>query len=250
VNFSGQIDTTMDMSVQADCFPNGKVSGGLPGLVSSAVLFLNGNMGDTVFPTFYVDDLSVTVTDGHNLVGNPNFEATGAHTDGWSTGGQGSGTLTVSTTQHNGTSGKGSLVLQGRTTSTVAIRYAMPIGPADYAVTFYVMQMGTTSHAIQLSVDYFCSGDNTAPGNLPRSKVVATTAPLPPGMWVALSTSAVAFPPSDAPKGCKLLGAGTAFWVTQADGGPACGTGTSQVECPDIYLDDASITLTNTAPTD
>ena len=67
----------------SDCFPNGKVMGGLPGLVKSAVVLLDEDMGDspvagkTTFPDFYVDDLVVTVSDAHNLVGNPNFEAAG-----------------------------------------------------------------------------------------------------------------------------------------------------------------------------
>ena len=31
----------------------------------------------------YIDDLVVQVTDGHNLVGNPNFEASATAIDGW-----------------------------------------------------------------------------------------------------------------------------------------------------------------------
>ena len=46
-------------------------------------------------PPLYLDDVVVTVTDGHNLVGNPNFEA--GLVDGWSLS-AGSSTLTISTT--------------------------------------------------------------------------------------------------------------------------------------------------------
>jgi hypothetical protein len=202
-------------------------------------------MSDTRFPNFYVDDLVVTVTDGHNLVGNPNFEAGLA--DGWSTNNSAAGVggqamLGVSTAQFN--TGKKSLWLQGRSVWNAGIRYALPTGAADYAATFYVMQTGATSHQLQLGAAYSCLGD---PANSIRQKTVATTTPLPTGQWTPLSASAVALPPSDAPKGCKMTSA--AFWVTQVEQG-ACGTGTGQIECPDLFVDDATITLTNTPPTD
>jgi hypothetical protein len=249
VNFTASIDTSNDTNVLSDCFAMPKTTGILPGLVRSAVVFVNENMSDalvsgtSMFPNFYVDDLVVTVTDGHNLVGNPNFEASGGFVDGWGTNMMGSAMLSVSTTQHNG--GKNSLWLQNRSLWNTAIRYALPIGAADYAVTFYVMQLGVTSHALQLSAAYSCKGD---PSGSVRTKAIAqTTAALPTGSWAPLSSGAVAFPPSDAPKGCQMTGA--AFWVTQADQG-TCGTGSGQIECPDLFLDDATIALTNTPPTD
>jgi hypothetical protein len=42
---------------------------------------------------------------------------------------------------------------------------------------------------------------------------------------------------------------GAAFWVTQAETG-TCGTGSGQIECPDLFLDAATIALTNLPPTD
>ena len=121
----------------------------------------------------------------------------------------------------------------------------MPIGAANYAATFYVMQSGVTAHALQLWAVYSCKDD---PANTVRKKAIAqTAAALPGGTWAALSSAAVAFPPSDAPNGCKMTGA--AFWVTQVEQG-TCGTGTGQVECPDLFLDDATIALTTTPPTD
>jgi hypothetical protein len=251
VNLTATIDTSTDPNVASDCFPNGKVVGGLPGLVRSAVVLLDEDMtdppvpGKTTFPDFYVDDLVVTASDVPNLVGNPNFEAPGGFVDGWSTNAanvSGTAMLSVSTTQHN--AGKNSLWEQNRSLSSVGIRYALPIGAANYAVTFYVMQSGVTSHALQLWAAYSCLND---PANTVRKKAVAQTAALPTGTWAALSSTAVAFPPSDAPKGCKMTGA--AFWITQLDQG-TCGTGTGQVECPDLFLDDATIALTNTPPTD
>jgi hypothetical protein len=248
VNLTATIDTSTDAAVASDCFATPKTTGILPGLVRSAVVFVNENGGDapvsgtTTFPNFYVDDLVVTVSDGHNLVGNPNFEASGGFVDGWSTNMMGSAMLGVSTTQHNG--GRNSLWLQNRSLWNTAIRYPLPTGAADYAVTFYVMQAGVTSHAIQLSAAYSCKGD---PAGSVRTKVITQTAALPTGSWMPLSSGAVAFPPSDAPKGCQMTGA--AFWVNQVDQG-ICGTGSGQVECPDLFLDDATLALTNTPPTD
>jgi hypothetical protein len=251
VNFTATIDTSMDPNVPSDCFANPTLQGAVPGLVKSAVVLFDQDMkdspvpGKTTFPDFYVDDLVVTVDDQHNLVGNPNFEAPGGFVDGWSTNAldvKGAATLSVSTTQHNG--GTNSLWAKSRSLWNVGIRYALPIGAADYAVTFYVMQSGATSHQLQLVAAYSCLGD---PANSIRQKTLATTSPKPGGMWTALSASAVAFPPSDAPRGCKMTNA--AFWVTQVEQG-ACGTGTGQVECPDLFLDDANITLTNAPPTD
>ena len=249
VNVAGTIDLNMDTAVLSDCFATPKTTGVLPGLVRNAVIFLNENMNDspvpntTLFPNLYVDDLVVTATDNHNLVGNPNFEAAGGYVDGWATNGMGSAMLSVSTTQHNG--GKNSLWEHNRSLWNTAIRYALPIGAADYAVTFYVMQLGVTAHAVQLWAAYSCKGD---PSGSVRTKAITQTAQLATGNWVPLTSGAVAFPPSDAPKTCEQM-TGAAFWVTQADQG-TCGTGSGQIECPDLFLDDATIELTNTPPTD
>ena len=249
VNFSATIDLSTDSSVMSDCFAVQNTTGLLPGLVRNAVAFLNEDGGDklvapaTTYPNFYVDDLVVTVTDGHNLVGNPNFENSGGFVDGWTTNGMGSGMLSVSTAQHNG-NGKNSLLEHNRSLWNTAIRYALTTGAADYAVTFYVMQQGATAHAIQLWAAYSCKGD---PANSVRTKAITQTAMLATGNWAALTSTAVAFPPSDAQAGCQMTGA--ALWVTQADQG-TCGTQSGQIECPDLFLDDATIQLTNTPPTD
>jgi hypothetical protein len=103
-----------------------------------------------------------------------------------------------------------------------------------------------TAHALQLWAAYSCAGD---PANSVRQKAIAQTAALPGGtMWAALSSSAVAFPPSDAAASCKQM-TGAAFWVTQVEQG-TCGTQSGQVECPDLFLDDATIALTTAPPTD
>jgi hypothetical protein len=62
---------------------------------------------------------------------------------------------------------------------------------------------------------------------------------VPGNTWTQLTGTAV-FPPADAAVGCKLSLA--AVYVRQD--GTACGTGAGQVECPDLYIDDVSITLT------
>ncbi len=89
MNFTASIDTShghgRDVGLLRDAGP----TGGLAGVVRSAVVFLNEDWvtlscpAPPRSPNFYVDDLVVTVTDGHNLVGNPNFEA--GLVDGWNT---------------------------------------------------------------------------------------------------------------------------------------------------------------------
>ena len=251
VNFSASLNTGdyTTWGTGAACFANG-LNGGLAGAVKSAALFLNEVSGDSRLPNFYIDDLVVTVTDGHNLIGNPNFEAGLA--DGWSTnnsaaGVGGQGMLGVSAAQFN--TGQKSLWLQGRSVWNAGIRYPLTIGAADYAVTFYVMHTGATTHQLQLVAAYSCLND---PATSVRQKIIATTNPLAGGAghWASLGTApgaGVAFPPSDAPKGCKMTSA--ALWVTQVEQG-ACGTGTGQIECPDLFLDDANLTLTNMPPSD
>jgi len=58
------------------------------------------------------------------------------------------------------------------------------------------------------------------------------------GAWNQLSAT-VTFPPADAPAGCQLTSA--SLYLQQESG--TCGIATGQVECPDIYVDDVSITL-------
>ena len=64
-----------------------------------------------------------------------------------------------------------------------------------------------------------------------------TTAPsVAANVWTAIGGT-IALPPPDAPVGCQLTDA--AISVRQAEGG-SCGGG---IECPDLYVDDVSITL-------
>src|SRR5262249_37412355 len=84
--FSATVDTSVTPAT-TDCLPNGAT----PGLVKSAVLYLNqgGTGTPSAYPDLYLDDVVIQVTDGHNLIGNPNFEA--GFTDGWTvSSGQGS----------------------------------------------------------------------------------------------------------------------------------------------------------------
>jgi len=50
----------------------------------------------------------------------------------------------------------------------------------------------------------------------------------------------VTLPPPDAPAGCKLVQAAIA--VRQIDAGTCTASG-GTLECPDLYIDDVSITL-------
>ena len=240
VNFSATFDTSVVVQggVQPDCFPDGDGGLSLNGLVEAAYVFIEGATSDKVFPNLYVDDLVVTVTDGHNLVGNPTFEA--GYVNGWNANVTGQATLSVSSTYAN--TGTHSLQETKRMFSTTAISYPLTIGAANYAVSLYAMQQGTTNHALQLQAAYTCLNH----ASTYTATIVQTPSPGPaPNSWVQLKGT-YAFPPTSSPvPKCQLTGA--AFWVTQVESG-TCGTGTGQVECPDLFVDDASIKLTNATP--
>jgi hypothetical protein len=225
--FSATVDTSTNAQTAADCFANGAT----PGLVRSAVVYLNQNSTDAstpvVYPDLYLDDLVIQVTDGHNLIGNPNFEA--GFVDGWNVNGSGTSTLGLSTTVAHG--GTHSLWQKARTLTTSGIKYALPIGAARYLISFQVLQSGTMQHVLALQPAYSCIGSATV--YTPTNSMV--TAPATANTWTSLGGTFV-FPPLDAPAGCQLSTA--AVYVQQAESG-TCGT----IECPDLYLDDASITL-------
>jgi hypothetical protein len=65
---------------------------------------------------------------------------------------------------------------------------------------------------------------------------IATVSNLAANTWTQIGGT-VALPPPDAPAGCQLTDA--AVSVRQAETG-TCG---STVECPDLFVDDISITL-------
>jgi hypothetical protein len=222
--FSGTVDTT---TAGADCLPNGSPAG----LVRSATLYLNHTMDTTApYPDLYLDDVVVQVPDGHNLVGNPNFEA--GPVDGWSLSG-GSSVLSVSTTVgHGGTS---SLHQASRSIPSAGPRYALPTGAARYNISFWVQHTGTQMHDLMLQPTYTC----ISPAGAVTPPPITTVANVAGNTWTQLMGTAV-FPPADAAVGCKLSLA--AVFVRHE--GTACGAGAGQVECPDLYIDDVSITLT------
>ena len=225
--FSATVDTSTNAQTAADCFATGTT----PGLVRSAIVYLNQNSQDSsapvVYPDLYMDDLVIQVTDGHNLIGNPNFEA--GFVDGWNVNGSGTSSLGVSTTVAHG--GTHSLWQKTRSLPTTGIKYVLPIGAARYLVSFQALQSGTMSHVLTLQPVYSCIG--SAILYTPTNSMVTVTAT--PNSWTPLSGTFV-FPPLDAPAGCELSSA--AVYVQQGESG-AC----SAIECPDLYLDDASITL-------
>jgi hypothetical protein len=225
--FSATVDTSTGVMMPADCDPNATP----PGVVKTAVLYLNHVMNPTpvALPDLYMDDLVVQVQDGHNLVGNPNFEA--GVTDGWSVNGGGSPLAISSTVAHGGTH---SLWLSGRTTTASGPRYtALPIGTASYNLTFWVQHNGTATHDLNLQAAYTCIGSTQV---LPPP--IATATAVAGSTWTQLGGT-LTLPPANATPGCGLAQA-TVF-VTQEAG--TCGTGAGQVECPDLFVDDVSITL-------
>jgi hypothetical protein len=221
-NFAGTIDTSLIPDCVATSTP--------PGVMKSVVLYLNQTemAGGTpvAFPDLYLDDLVVQVTDGHNLVGNPNFEA--GVIDGW--GLTGVGTLSVTTSVAKG--GTRSLSLAGRSTSTVGPKYSLPIGAGKYAVTFNALHSGTKPHSLSLIPTYTCLG-----GTQVVAMPIVTMAGVAPSTWVTL-TGNLTLPPAAAAAGCRLTDASVSL---QQEAG-TCGAATGQIECPDLFVDDVSIT--------
>jgi hypothetical protein len=223
VHFASTVDTrSLEM---ADCMPD------MGGLVRTAMLFINQSNdylcgGGGLCSELYLDDVVVQVTDQHNLVGNPNFEA--GLSDGWGLS-AGSSVLGVSTTfAHGGTQ---SLKDSTRSIPAAGPKYALPIGAARYAFSFWVMHTGTQPRDLTLQPVYEC----VTPTGPVMPPVIKTETAVPGGVWKQLTGTAV-FPPANAPAGCKLR---TAAVYVRTDG-TACST---QVECPDLYIDDVSITL-------
>jgi len=218
-----KFSTTVDTStLPDDCLATATP----PGVIKTVLVYLNqSGTGDPVaMPDLYLDDLVVQVPDDHNLIGNPNFEA--GVVDGWTV--TDGGTLAVSTAvPANG--GMNSLAVTARPSSTSGPRYALPIGPAKYNITFHVLHNGSTAHDLVLQPSYTCLG---GPQVFPAP--IATEPAVPANTWTTLSGTVV-LPPVDATPGCKLVQADV--HVEQEEG--ACDT----IECPDLYLDDAAITI-------
>jgi hypothetical protein len=223
--FGGVLDTS---TLPADCLPTATP----PGVVRGAGVYLNQTVTTPVltpvaYPDLYLDDLVVQVPDAHNLVGNPNFET--GFTDGWDV--TGSSSLSVSATVAHG--GTHSLWQSSRALTTAGPRSVLFTGAARYNVSFYVQHSGASAHDLALAATYTCIG-----GNQMMTPAITTMPAVPGNTWTLLNGT-VTMPPPSAPAGCQLSEAGV--FVQQESG--TCGAGTGQVECPDLFLDDASISL-------
>ncbi len=193
--FSATVDTAAGSGL--DCLPTGAT----PGVTRSAMVYLNHTSDvPTPFPNLYLDDLVVQVTDGHNLVGNPNFEAGVA--DGWSLSAGSSIVAIDSTVAHGGTK---SMHQTGRSIPAAGPKWPLPTGAARYAITFWVrhtpdpMGDADATYNLMLQPTYNCvspTGQMTPPA-------IATAMAVPKNTWVELKGTAT-FPPADAPVGCKL----------------------------------------------
>ena len=129
--------------------------------------------------------------------------------------------------------GTHSLSLTGRTQAYNGPRWNLPIGAAKYNIVFNALHDGTLPHDLMLTPTYTCLGSSAQfPGP------IATASQSGGNVWNTLSGT-FTYPPANAPAGCKLTSAG--IYVQQESG--TCGTGPGQIECPDIFIDDVSITL-------
>jgi Carbohydrate binding domain len=215
--FTATVDTS---SLPDDCLATATP----PGVVRTVLLYLNQSGAGTPVAALYLDDLVVQVSDDHNLIGNPNFEAGVA--DGWTVADGGS--IAVSTAvPANG--GMNSLAVTARPSSTSGPRYALPLGPAKYNVTLHVLHNGTSAHDLVLRPSYTCLG-----GAQVIMTPIASEEAVPANTWTML-TGTVVLPPANATAGCKLIDADV--HVEQEAG--TCDT----IECPDLFLDDAAITI-------
>jgi len=221
-----RIQGTVNLGADADCNPAATPTAGV---VRSAMVYLNQTNTSTVaFPNLFLDDLVVTpAAAGQNLVGNPNFEAGVA--SGWAA--SGGGTLAISNTVFR--SGANSLVLSGRTQTFAGPKWNLPNAPAKYNVTVYGLHNGSLPHNLILQPTYTCAG-----GGQQFPAPIVTVAGAAANTWSTLSGT-VTFPPANAAATCKLSAAGI---YLQQEGG-TCGTGAGQIECPDLFVDDVSISL-------
>jgi hypothetical protein len=231
--FTATIDTSSPAVVLAttpptppgDCSPTAAT----PGALRQATIYLNqyGTGSPTVMPDLFLDDIVVQVTDGHNLIGNPNFE--GGFVDGWTALG---GVVGISSTIFH--TGSHSLSTTGRTVATAGPTYALPTGAARYVVTFQGQHNGASAHGLILQPSYTCAG-----GTQTLPSPIAMAASVPASTWTQLS-GMVTLPPADAPAGCHMVQA--AVSMRQQETG-ACSTSGGTLECPDLFVDDASVTL-------
>jgi hypothetical protein len=224
-----QVTGTVDLSSSAggqgtNCQPNDPTT---PGTVRAATLYINQTGTDPVVPNVYVDDLVVTVTDNHNLIGNPNFE--GGVTNGWQT--SGGGTLSISTTAF--VSGSKGLAMMGRGQTSAGPKWPMPIGAAKYNFNFNVLHDGNMNHNLILQPTYHCKGETSDHFPFPG---IVTVQNVGGNSWTTLSGT-YTFPPASA-AGCQLTSAAVYVQQEFVNGGSCAG-----IECPNLYIDDVSITV-------
>jgi hypothetical protein len=179
-----------------------------------------------------MDDVAVQVTDGHNLIGVSNFEVPGI-TSGWTS--NGGPALALSTAYwHGPTSSGASLALTARGQTFHGPTYQLPLGKAKYNMSVWVLHTGTTARNLSLGGAYTCVGSSTN-----YYPTFASAAAVEPNTWTLLSGTNVAMPTSAAPATCRLA---TASMYVQQDYASSC---TAAGECPNIYIDDALLTVVN-----
>jgi len=218
--FSATVDTAL---LDPDCLPTAAT----PGVVRTATLYLNhdNSVPSAPYPDLYLDDVVVQVVDGHNLVGNSNFEA--GVIDGWSQS-AGSSTMTVSETVAR--TGTHSLSVAMRSIPAAGPRYALTNGAARYEISIWAKHTGTATRDLILQPTYSC-----ITGSGPMMPPIKTELGVPGDTWREIKGTVV-LPPADAPAGCKLSSAA----VYVRTDGTTCNGGT---DCPDLYIDDVSIKL-------
>lgn len=177
------------------------------------VLYLQ-QVGGTVYPDLYLDDVVVKAVTVPNLAGNSGAETVNTATPSapFDWGGFNGGTLTSSVAQYHG--GAKSAAALGRTGIGQGLAFAVPTGAGRYAISVWAYQTSGADAKLWLQAVTACA---TTEYPLLASPVV------PSATWTQLSGT-LTLPP-----GCKSVQA----YVVQASDATAT--------VADLFLDDASI---------
>jgi GH35 family endo-1,4-beta-xylanase len=173
----------------------------VPAGCSATVIYVQ-QLGGSVFPDLYVDDLVATPTNVANFAGNPGFE-TG--TEGWSSFG-----ATISQTSAFVHSGSFAGLASARTADWQGIAFSYPAGAGNYSASLFALQNSVTGFPFILSVKLTCGGVDSFP--------TVATASGAPGAWVQLAGT------FSVPSGCTV-----ADLYLHQNGGSVF---------PDLYVDD------------